>query len=113
MRLKKLVRVIKQHFNFSIDIFLSSKAFRGVAYTEFCDSYAQILVNGTIIKTEKQLLVAVAHELAHILLREPKHTKKHEEKTKEILKVLATEFGYKLDELLQIKKELDRLAGRG
>jgi len=83
--------------------------FDGVARSVETERYAKIEINGNLDKVER--LVALAHELSHLILKSSRHDKEQDELMRKIMKDLAKMYGFKFAELEKIKRKLDKVAG--
>jgi len=122
IRFKKIKNIIKDIYGYDVNIHVTTQMKENLpGYAELNGNTIDIVVNANIAKSERHILVVVAHEVAEIYLkttiptqyrfknihRIKKYNEKHKEKLLNLLKRLAKEFNYKFDDLLYCMKELD------
>lgn len=90
MRMKKLNDAVKKRFRLDIDLFLTPALSSLIAFT----NGKEVLLNACILKTEKDVLLATAHEVAHMLIKSNKHLKGFSKKWISVTQSLGSELGY-------------------
>jgi len=116
MRFRKLKKFIKKLYSKEIAIHLTTDWESNIlAFGKLKANKIEILLNANYIKTEEQLLVAVAHEVVELFMvvnGQKPHTPVFEKKVKALLKKMSKEFQIDYNNLLNTKVMLDKIAGK-